>query len=171
MGIVHLPRYSELPDIDLYADQVLSYLNTHLSFFQLDPSKPLITGTMINNYVKAKVVPAPVKKKYSREHLAFIFVIVILKNVYSLVEIQDLIDYQLKFDDVEGAYDRFCNELEICIEHSFKQQNYVFDSTYNEGHKLLIQVCTSVSHKLYVERVIYDWKKTHPEFDGKKKKK
>lgn len=171
MSIIKLPRYEEFPEIDLYADQVISYLNSHLTFFQLDENKPIITGTMINNYVKQKVVPSPIKKKYNREHLAYLFVICILKNVYSISEIYDLIEYQATFSENAKAFNRFCTELEICIDHSFNQQNPPIDTNRSEGSKLLCQVTTSVSHKLYVEKVINAYKKEHPVTDSKKKKK
>lgn len=170
MSIVRIPRYEEFPEIDLYADQVITYLETHLSFFQLDDNKPIITGTMINNYVKQKVLPKPIKKKYTRDHLAFLFVICILKNVYSISEIYDLILYQQTFfSDNQTAFNRFCEELEICLEHSFNQQNPPIRETRSAGSKLLCQVTTSITHKLYVEKIIVAYKKEHNINDAKKK--
>ena len=171
MSIVRLPRYEEFPEIDLYADQVISYLNTHLEFFQLDETKPIITGTMINNYVKQKVIPRPEKKKYNRDHIGYLFVICILKNVYSISEIADLLMYQATFAENAQAYNRFCVELETCIEHSFNQQNPPIAEERSAGSKLLCQVTTSISHKLFVEKVINKYKKEHPVVDSKKKRK
>ena len=169
MDLPRLPRYEEFPEIDLYADQVISYLNTHLAFFQLDESKPIITTTMINNYVKQKVIPSPEKKKYGHLHLAHLITICILKNVYSIGEISDLILYQATFADYPRAYNRFVEELEICLQQSFNQQNATIDENRSTGSKLLCQVTTSVTHKLYVEKTIFEFKKTLD--DGKKKKK
>ena len=60
------PRYQELPDMGLYLEQVLNLVNTALNPIQSEP----LTGAMISNYGKNKAIPAPEKKKYSREHLA-----------------------------------------------------------------------------------------------------
>ena len=67
----HVPRWDEIPGIDLYMDQVLSYIEEYLPFYTSDDSnESLITKTMINNYVKQEIIAPPVKKKYTRLHIA-----------------------------------------------------------------------------------------------------
>ena len=58
----HMPRWNELPDIDLYLDQVVNYIEKYLSAYFIDKEDKVITKTMINNYVKQGVMPAPEKK-------------------------------------------------------------------------------------------------------------
>ena len=65
----HCPRWEELPKLLLYMDQVILVLEETLSLF-VEEKENVVTSTMINNYVKHKVIPAPVKKKYEKEHLA-----------------------------------------------------------------------------------------------------
>ena len=68
---IHIPRWSELPNIDLYMDQVLNYMEEAIpEIIQTDFEEPYITKTMINNYVKQEIIAAPTKKKYNRLHIA-----------------------------------------------------------------------------------------------------
>ena len=64
----HCPRWNELPEIELYIDQVIYILESNLSIFNKHSDTPLITSSMINNYVKQHILKPPTKKKYNREH-------------------------------------------------------------------------------------------------------
>ena len=55
----HMPRWDELPDIELYLDQVVNYLEKHLGIYVANKEEKIITKTMINNYVKQEIMPAP----------------------------------------------------------------------------------------------------------------
>ena len=72
---IMFPRWDDLPDIELYMDQVVSILEKNLSVFS--NGEKLITPSMINNYVKQKIVKPPVKKRYDKMHLAYLFVVCI----------------------------------------------------------------------------------------------
>ena len=76
----HCPRYEEYPDIGFYMEQVVELLNKNLSVFRIDNRK-YITSTMINNYVKQKIIEAPKNKKYSRNQICWLFAIGILKQI------------------------------------------------------------------------------------------
>ena len=67
--VLKLPRWEELPAIDLYIDQVVSLLNEWLDFIPRSTDEQVITKTMINNYVKHGLVEAPKKKKYTRYYI------------------------------------------------------------------------------------------------------
>ena len=71
----HLPRWNELPEIDLYLDQVVNYLEKYLGILSSNDDDKIITKTMINNYVKQGIMPAPEKKKYGKTHIAYLMVI------------------------------------------------------------------------------------------------
>ena len=62
----HLPRFDELPNIDLYMDQVLSIIENSLNIFSSENEENIITKSMINNYVKQNVIEKPFKKRYKR---------------------------------------------------------------------------------------------------------
>ena len=100
------PKWSELPTIDLYLDQVLLYVNQLDSSSIVDDEKGL-TAAMINNYVKNGHLDKPIKKKYSRRQLARLIVITCLKNVFSIQEISKTISSLTKDGDSEAMYDNF----------------------------------------------------------------
>ena len=69
-----LPRWDELPDIELYMDQVITLMGKYFGW--LSPQdESVLTSSMINNYVKIGIIPAPIKKKYSRTHLFRLIII------------------------------------------------------------------------------------------------
>lgn len=100
------PKWSELPSIDLYLDQVLLYINQLDSSSIVDDEKGL-TAAMINNYVKNGHLDKPIKKKYSRRQLARLIVITCLKNVFAIQEISKTISSLTKDGDSEAMYDNF----------------------------------------------------------------
>lgn len=110
-----LPRWQDLPLIDLYMDQVLAFLEAQLGPFIL-PEEKLITAAMINNYVKQGILPKPVKKKYGRPHVARLVVITLCKQVVSLTDIRRAIDLALGEQNAEQAYDTFCTQQEASLE-------------------------------------------------------
>ncbi len=108
-----LPKWGEIPEIELYMDQVVGFIEAKLQPL-LPPGaeeKP-ITASMINNYVKQKVLAPPVKKKYDRGHVARLLLIFLMKRVLSISEIRALLDYMARREDMSVAYDRFADELE-----------------------------------------------------------
>ncbi|MEA4831766.1 MAG: DUF1836 domain-containing protein [Oscillospiraceae bacterium] len=112
------PRYSDLPDIDLYIDQLVSILDKNLSVLYLSDGKICetpITASMINNYVKHEAVPRPKRKRYGKDHYAYLFIICALKQVYSINEIGDFMSHNLKTRSVGELYDKFCEETEKAI--------------------------------------------------------
>lgn len=114
-----LPRWEELPDIELYMDQTVGIISKYISPYFGDDSKN-ITPSMINNYVKLKIAPSPVKKKYSKEHIACLIMISILKQVLSMNTLSRIIDSRNSRLGNAEAYNSFCDGLEkavksICI--------------------------------------------------------
>lgn len=108
---VHLPQWEELPDIDLYMDQVLSLVDRYLSPIGVKP----VTAAMINNYVKLKLIPKPVGKRYSRMHVAYIFAIAILKDVFEISQIQAGVMTEIRLLGLKNAYNLFTKEIETAV--------------------------------------------------------
>ena len=92
---VHLPRWKELPDIELYMDQVLALMTKYMQGVA-DEEDKLLTASMVNNYVKMGLVPAPVKKRYSRSHLARLVIICVMKQVVPMAMIGSFIESGLE---------------------------------------------------------------------------
>lgn len=85
------PGWEELPTIPLYMDQVILYLGESLKLFQQEEDASLLTSSMINNYVKNGLIPHPEKKKYTKEHLAGLMDVCMLKQVLPIQDVKTLI--------------------------------------------------------------------------------
>ncbi|WP_261805808.1 DUF1836 domain-containing protein [Lapidilactobacillus luobeiensis] len=101
--VLTIPRWSELPQFDLYMDQVVSFINTMLKPLEFDE----LTPAMINNYVKAGLVHAPQKKRYSQQQLARLIVIAILKSVFSIGDIKQGLKLVVRPEKNAQTYDFF----------------------------------------------------------------
>ena len=82
---------SDLPNIDLYMDQVTTFMNSHLEHSKRYPEDKILTKTMINNYAKNRLLPPPDKKKYSKDHMLLLIFIYYFKNKLTTTEIQKLL--------------------------------------------------------------------------------
>ena len=132
-------------------DQVLSYVEKNLPIYINDENDTLITKTMINNYVKQDIIAPPVKKKYNRTHIAELFVICILKQVYAMSDIKNLIDLALKTSPIDICYDNFCNILEQSLNSTFNGEEFSLVENLPHEQYLLRNVVQSFSCKLYVQ--------------------
>lgn len=82
----------DIPNIDLYMDQVLTFLDQKLGTVQKATEEKAMTKTMINNYTKNQILPPPEKKKYSRDHMLDLIFIYYLKNFLSMKDIKKIMD-------------------------------------------------------------------------------
>ena len=135
----HLPRFDELPNIDLYMDQVLSIIENSLSIFSSENEENIITKSMINNYVKQNVIEKP------------------FKRVLSISEISKIINNQDY--EVEEFYNMFCYELERSLKYTFvgevdcdnTENKLIEDNIHN---KILVASIRAFSNKVYVQKLI-----------------
>lgn len=153
---LHLPRYGELPTVELYMDQVISVIDGALRPLFPGTDVHILTPTMVNNYVKQKIVTPPVKKRYTRTHVTYFIVVALLKQVFSLSEIGALIRRQIQYASVDAAYDRFCSELEETLHGAFSTRQLIPQPLENEGMEteLLRSVVLGLVNKIYVEKVL-----------------
>ena len=117
LSVHRLPRWELLPDIELYMDQVIAVMERFLSLYNIEEGEDnrLITPSIINNYVKLKIIPAPNKKRYNREHLAYLLIICILKQTLAISTIVSLLEQQRKEKSVETFYNEFCDMYEQVV--------------------------------------------------------
>lgn len=116
INAVHLPRWHELPELDLYMDQVVTFIEKHLNPIRGNGDNRIITPAMINNYVKLKLIPPPVKKRYTRFHIAYLIAITILKQVITIQEVKDGVDFQALLLGERDAFNSFCQEQEYALQ-------------------------------------------------------
>lgn len=81
----------DIPNIDLYMDQVTTFMDTQLSSTKRYADDKILTKTMINNYAKNNLLPPPVKKKYSKDHLLLLIFIYYFKSILSIKDIETLL--------------------------------------------------------------------------------
>ena len=155
----HIPRWDELPTIALYLDQVVNLINSFLSpyiFFKNETKKgenELLTKTMIKNYVKNNLIEAPIKKQYSKNQLVKLFVICVLKQVYSMQDIKKLIEIALIDSTIQNAYDKFCKLFEEALLCTFTRKDFIDKNSSSDNLYLLKSVLLSCSYKIYVENI------------------
>ncbi len=98
---------SDIPGIDLYMDQVTTFLQDNLRPISRDPEEDkFLTKTMINNYVKNKVLHPPVKKKYSREHMMLLIMIYYMKSFLSISDIKSITAPVIEYSAPEAFADK-----------------------------------------------------------------
>lgn len=151
----HIPRWEELPNIDLYLDQVVTLLENYLkNLISLKDKKDdkVVTKTMINNYVKNGILKPPVNKKYDKANIARLIVICILKQVYSINDINSLITLALETSGIETSYNKFCIVVEKSIDSTFNKKDFTYDEEMTEERYILKNVVQSFANKLYVEK-------------------
>ncbi|MHC5248198.1 DUF1836 domain-containing protein [Enterococcus sp. LJL120] len=156
---VHLPRWDELPDLDLYMDQVLHLVDNYFKKFISKDKPPLLTKAMVNNYVKLQLIPAPEKKRYSRRHLAFLIAITLLKQVLTIPEIRAGILFQGQHDGIRNAYNIFCEEQEkalqiVALQAQGKASEGIFSEVNSPYYLAVKSAAFAFAAKLLAEEAI-----------------
>lgn len=108
-------RPNEIPNIDLYMDQVTTFMEEQLKRTKRYEEDKILTKTMINNYAKNNLLPPPVKKKYSKEHVLVMIFIYYFKNILSIKDIESVLTpiTEKTFDkeeslDMTSVYEEIC---------------------------------------------------------------
>lgn len=129
-----LPAWEELPTLELYMDQVIALLTEYLSFLpKEDDPDTVVTAAAINNYVRKKVMPAPVKKRYSRIHLAYLVMICSLKQCVTIPYIQQMLPTTLREDEVREIYNAFVTQHRGTMRYFVEQMNQKCGKLLNEA--------------------------------------
>ena len=102
-----LPDWEALPALPLYMDQVVYLLNQYLSLPPVQEEERIVTPAMINNYVKLKIIPAPVKKRYSRAHLAYLLMVCVMKQTLNTADIRRLLPGNPDEETARATYAAF----------------------------------------------------------------
>ena len=147
-----LPRYAEIPTVGLYLEQTIKYINSYLA--------PLgcleLTGSMVSNYVKKGLIPAPVKKQYYPEQIGYLFFVALAKNLTSMENIDLLISVQRATYTLPVAYDYMCGELENMLFYFFglKDRPDELGETESDEKNLLRGLIMSAANVIYLNNYI-----------------
>lgn len=134
-------KYSNIPDIDLYMDQVTTFIDEKLSYLKRNEKEVTLTKTMINNYTKAGILMPPKKKKYSRQHMVLIILTYHLKQILSINDIQTLfsplVDMVKSEEDCDGNLLSIYNEFLDIEKKEVEDFKSTFDNMFTEEEKLV----------------------------------
>lgn len=110
-----LPKWENIPDIGLYMDQVLVLLSQYLGLISPTDGKDteedaepaeakIFSASAVNNYVRLKIMPAPVKRKYYRVHIAYLIIIFTLKQAVSINIVKEMLSNEMPEESVQELY-------------------------------------------------------------------
>ncbi|SHN53301.1 protein of unknown function [Butyrivibrio hungatei DSM 14810] len=175
LGRIDTIPLDEIPNIDLYMDQLTTFMDERLKKTTRYPeTDKILTKTMINNYAKNDLLPPPVRKKYSKDHLILLIFIYYLKSILSINDIQTLIEplknrFHVSDDELnlskiyETAFDLQKEELEPVIEDlkkKYKRAGETFtnlDITEDEKKRMqLFSFITLLSYDVYVKKLLIE---------------
>lgn len=169
-------EYENLPDLDLYMEQVINYLERQLMIFRTSTLDKQITSSMINNYVKGEVLPAPISKKYNKSHIAAIEQICTLKQVLSIAEVKEIMDSEYN-NEVEkseafNAFNKLNNEkIAIAVEEAFKNLNKIDENDTNGLIHLGLEFALTANAYINISKRILYLVRAYQTIDNNKKKK
>lgn len=158
-----LPTWDSLPNFELYMDQIIVLLTQYLEFLPHEENEDkVITSSIINNYVRMKVMPPPVKKKYSRVHIAYLIIICTLKQSLSISHIQKMLPLGLKDEEVQQLYNDFVSRHKSVTLYFLDQINSFSKpvlnqssmSDYTVDNLVLTSAIASNLYKLLTERLV-----------------
>ena len=162
----------EIPNIDLYMDQVTTFMEEHLKNTRRYEEDKVLTKTMINNYAKNNLLPPPVKKKYSKEHMLMLIFIYYFKNILSISDIQTLLgpitekyfksvtekDMTYIYQEVFSMEQSQIRYLEKDLMRRFKSAGEIFEDADPEDKEFLHQfsfICL-LSFDVYMKKMIIE---------------
>ncbi len=165
-------KSTDIPNIDLYMDQVTSFMEKELSSTKRYPEDKILTKTMINNYAKNDLLPPPIKKKYSKEHLMVLTLIYYFKNLLSINDIEKLLTPITKqyfhtdsTIDIARIYDEVCSfdkertsSLQDDIRAAFEKSKESFSDVEEKEQESLqfFSFISMLSMDVYIKTLIIE---------------
>lgn len=180
----------DVPGIDLYMDQVTTFMDSQLKSSKRYEDDKILTKTMINNYAKNHLLPPPDRKKYSREHMLLLIFIYYFKNILSINDIQNLLaplTEQYFHTDRDFQLDRIYNEVfslergqvevmkeDLIQKYSISEKTFEDAPDEEKDFLQLFSFICMLSFDVYVKKQVIEKlidQLPHPEKKENKKKK
>lgn len=163
---------SDIPNIDLYMDQVTTFMDSHLSSTKRYPDDKILTKTMINNYTKNNLLPSSNKKKYSKEHVLLLILIYYLKSFLSIKDIETLLspikdqyfsanddlDLTTIYEEIFKSQDTQLASMTEEIKQTFARSEETFSDISEEKRTTLqtFAFLCSLSFDVYVKKMLIE---------------
>lgn len=173
LGRIQHIALDDIPNIDLYMDQVTTFMESHLKSTTRNPEQDkILTKTMINNYAKNNLLPPPVKKKYSREHIVLLIFIYYYKGILSIGDIQTLLGPLTEkyfhtsgeltigtiYEEVFSLEKEAIATLQTDIEEKFATSRETFQNAPDEDREVLqlFSFISMLSYDVYVKKLLIE---------------
>ena len=178
-------RPEEIPNKDLYMDQVTTFMDEQNSSTKRYSEDKILTNTMINNYTKNNLLPPSVKKKYSREHMLLLILIYYFKNILSIKDIETVLEpLREKYFSTDSALQLSDIYREVCemeksriepmkasVREAYGKAQSSFENVPDGEEKNELQLFTflcSLSFDVYLKKMMIE--KINDELASKDKK-
>lgn len=166
MEAYKLPNWKDIPDIGLYMEQVIILLKSYLDYLPPElKDEQIITAATVNNYVRTKIMPEPIKKKYYRVHIAYLVMICTLKQSLSIAMLQKIIPMNIPDDEVKEIYEKYSKRHAITVTYFLDQmhliagpildhENVISESVENTTDLITMSAIYSGFFKLTAEKLL-----------------
>ncbi|MDD4565743.1 MAG: DUF1836 domain-containing protein [Eubacteriales bacterium] len=167
LSIERPEAWDRLPDMELYRDQVLSYMKRQQP---LQSEETLLTGAMINNYIKIGLLPRANGKKYTREHLVYLTAVCSLKQILSVGKTDELLKLQSNILDSKSFYEEYLDIIDRVFNETLQQLDE--NGTKEELAATALQLAlSSYAQKVTCEKLLDLLKEEKPPQKNKHNKK
>lgn len=159
----------DIPNIDLYMDQVTTYLNDKFAATKRRDDDKLITKTMINNYAKSRLLPSPDKKKYTKDHIITLIMIFFFKNVLSMNDVTKLLspmldtyfhNEEIPLEDIVNHFLKFAKECDLSesIIKEVNNSSKIFEEmdVKDKDYLQTVGLITMLSYDTFVRKILIE---------------
>jgi len=164
-------KSKDMPGIDLYMDQLTTFINNKMDDYKRYDDDKILTKTMINNYAKNQVLPAPEKKQYTREHMMDLIFIYYFKSVLSITDIQKVLDpihnkyFGKKKNNLAEIYDEIFSmvpegkeRIKKHLDSAYQMSRYAF-TDFPEDEREFLQTFTLIcelTFEIYLRKMVLE---------------
>lgn len=159
---------ADIPAIDLYMDQVTTFMDKHLKNNKRFDDDKILTKTMINNYAKNDLLPAPVKKRYSKHHVILLIFIYYFKNILSINDIKTIlgpisenyfdVNSPISLEEIYSTVKNLENRLSSDIKNDIQSKINLSEETFadksdkDKDFLQLFSLIVSLSFDVYIKK-------------------
>ena len=159
----------DIPNIDLYMDQVTTYLNDKFAATKRRDDDKLMTKTMINNYAKSRLLPSPDKKKDTKDHIITLIMIFFFKNVLSMNDVTKLLspmldtyfhNEEIPLEDIVNHFLKFAKECDLSesIIKEVNNSSKIFEEmdVKDKDYLQTVGLITMLSYDTFVRKILIE---------------
>lgn len=144
-----LPAWEEIPDFGLYMDQVVTLLTGYLDYMPPElKEEQVVTPAAINNYVRKKIMPEPIKKKYYRVHIAYLIMVCTLKQSLSIPTLQTMIPMGLSEEELRRVYSAYVARHRLACTYFLQQVRIAAGGILDHAPEAQAEITTADTNDL-----------------------